>query len=107
MKIDLTKLNTEVRFGEFAPINCAKFVSNEIMGMTSSLELEEVCRAIHDTDGEVEMPEEQVAPFLELVMISDSILARVKRAIKEQLDSTSNLTLKSTMIAPPKKKAKN
>ena len=64
--------------------------------MTSDLGLEEFCRTIFHSTGAIDVSEEYVPQFLELLMGCDEIQSAVKRAIRDKLTTDDK--------AKPKKK---
>lgn len=86
MKIDLTQLEIDVDFsGHTEKIDCTKTVANTVKNMTSDIGLEDACRELYHSTGPVDFPDEHADQFLELVLSSQTLLASVKRAIRDKL----------------------
>lgn len=87
MKVDFTKVKVEVTFDEYKEMNIGKAVGNAIHQNTSDIGVDETARQIYHSEGEIEIPDEQVGAILYAISNASTILVSAKKAVIELLKS--------------------
>lgn len=85
MKVDFTKAKVEVTFGEYKEMNIAEAVGNAIHQNTSDIGVDETARQIYHSQGEIEIPDEQVAPITFAISNARTITVSAKKAALDLL----------------------
>ncbi|MCC8146124.1 MAG: hypothetical protein LIO93_06740, partial [Bacteroidales bacterium] len=81
--IDFTKIKVEVSYdGKTETINIAKDFANFCKMRAIDIGLEEFCRTIYFSTGEIEVPQEYVAPLVQILSLPDCpIFAFIKKEL--------------------------
>ena len=83
MKVDFTKAKVEVTFGEYKEMDIAKAVGN-----TSDIGVDETARNIYHSEGELEIPDEQISAIIYALSNASTILVSAKKAALNLLKLT-------------------
>lgn len=85
MKVDFTKVKVEVTFGEYKEMNIARAIGNAIHQNTSDIGVDETARNIYHSEGEIEIPDEQINAVIYAISNASTILVSAKRAAMDLL----------------------
>ena len=88
MKVDFTKAKVEVTFGEYKEMDNAKAVGNAIHQNTSDIGVDETARNIYHSEGELEIPDEQISAIIYALSNASTILVSAKKAALNLLKLT-------------------
>ena len=88
MKVDFTKAKVEVTFGEYKEVDIAKAVGNAIHQNTSDIGVDETARNIYHSEGELEIPDEQISAIIYALSNASTILVSAKKAALNLLKLT-------------------
>ena len=80
MKVDFTKAKVEVTFGEYKEM--------DIHQNTSDIGVDETARNIYHSEGELEIPDEQISAIIYALSNASTILVSAKKAALNLLKLT-------------------
>jgi hypothetical protein len=78
-RINFKEIMTEVEIGDFKLRDFSKVIGNALFLQAQSIEMDELARRIHASEGEMDIPDESFFKMME--QLDNGMFLRIKRAI--------------------------